>query len=100
MSRAFNEEERAISPPWLYKKSQHVIAGQWSGSEVKYTYTPAVGFTGFDAFAYRDRDAAGSLSAPVTVTITLRGPVAFPDAFDATAFAPPVLLQRIVDLRS
>jgi CshA-type fibril repeat protein len=46
-----------------------------------YIYTPANGYVGADSFTYETRDAAGDLSAPATVHLTVT----------AVAVAPPVL---------
>jgi CshA-type fibril repeat protein/VCBS repeat-containing protein len=53
-----------------------------------YSYTPATGFSGTDTFTYRDQDAYGGLSQPVTVTITV-DPTALADT--ATVAADGVL---------
>jgi Fungalysin metallopeptidase (M36)/GEVED domain/Bacterial Ig domain/Dockerin type I domain/Fungalysin/Thermolysin Propeptide Motif/SdrD B-like domain len=51
-----------------------------------YRYSPPAGFVGIDTFKYRDRDPAGHVSAPGTVTITVRfvprDPIAVDNTFD------------------
>ncbi len=51
-----------------------------------YTYQPPTGFIGVDTFKYTDRDPAGHVSAPATVTVTVRfvprDPIAVDNTFD------------------
>jgi uncharacterized delta-60 repeat protein len=50
-----------------------------------FRYTPAANFNGTDTFTYQARDSQGALSAPATVTLTVRSvddpPVVNPDSY-------------------
>jgi uncharacterized delta-60 repeat protein len=50
-----------------------------------FRYTPAANYNGTDTFTYQARDSHGALSAPATVTLTIRPvndpPVANPDSY-------------------
>ena len=51
-----------------------------------YRYEPPAGFVGIDTFKYRDKDPSGNVSAPATVTVTVRfvprDPIAVDNTFD------------------
>jgi VCBS repeat-containing protein len=52
-----------------------------------FVYTPVSNYTGTTSFSYRARDAAGAISAPATVSISVqvnRAPTALADAFSAS----------------
>lgn len=64
-----------VGPP-----SNGTLAGGTIGFGGGFTYTPAAGFVGTDAFTYRISDGALTASATVTITVTNAAPVAKDDA--------------------